>query len=348
MRIDGSLIPVEVAQNFIEFEGQEFSCSFIRDISERKANETKIKESESYYRSLHDNISDLIFILDVSSDNRFRFAGLNPAEEKVIGKKSAEVKGKYLEEIFPSEITKKISKNYIECCSRGEVIDYDEDVELGDGLKHFYTRLIPVKNQQGKVSRIIGITQDVTEQRKAELKIKNALQEVKRLKSQLEDENVYLQEEIKLLNNFDEIITQSPKMKKVLKMVEQVSNTDSTVLILGETGTGKELIARAVHNISKRAKRPLVKVNCASLHSELIESELFGHEKEPLQALMRKKLVASSWLMAAVFSWMKSANCLLICRPKFCVSFRKENLNAWVTQKPLRLMCAFWPQRTET
>ncbi len=290
MRIDGSLIPVEVAQNFIEFEGQEFSCSFIRDISERKANETKIKESESYYRSLHDNISDLIFILDVSSDNRFRFAGLNPAEEKVIGKKSAEVKGKYLEEIFPSEITKKISNNYIKCCSRGEIIDYDEDVELGDGLKHFYTRLIPVKNQQGKVSRIIGITQDVTEQRKAELKIKNALQEVERLKSQLEDENVYLQEEIKLLNNFDEIITQSPKMKKVLKMVEQVSNTDSTVLILGETGTGKELIARAVHNISKRAKRPLVKVNCASLHSELIESELFGHEKGAFTGAYEKKI----------------------------------------------------------
>ena len=290
MNADKQMIPVEVSQNFIEFEGVEYSCSFIRDISERKAAENQIKESEAYYRSLHDNISDLIFILDVTEDCRFKFAGLNPAEEKVLGLKSEGVKGKYIDDIFPAEIFNYIKPNYEKCCKLAEIFAYEEDVTLQDRQKYFFTRLIPIKGEEGKVVRIIGITQDITERKIAEKEIKAALAEVKRLKDQLQDENTYLQQEIKLLNNFDEIITQSPKLKKVLKQVELVSNTDSTVLILGESGTGKELITRAIHNISNRCERPLVKVNCASLHSELIESELFGHEKGAFTGAFEKKI----------------------------------------------------------
>ena len=119
------------------------------------------------------------------------------------------------------------------------------------------------------------------EQRVAErtAALQQALEEVEQLKNRLQAENVYLQEEIKLNHNFEEIIGRSATMKKVLRKVEQVAATDATVLILGETGTGKELIARAIHNLSPRANRPLVKVNCAALPANLIESELFGHEK---------------------------------------------------------------------
>jgi formate hydrogenlyase transcriptional activator len=105
------------------------------------------------------------------------------------------------------------------------------------------------------------------------------LREIEDLKQRLENENIYLREEIKLQHEHEEIVGRSEKMKKVLSQVEQVAGTDSTVLIQGETGTGKELLARAIHHLSSRKDRPLVTVNCASLPPTLIESELFGREK---------------------------------------------------------------------
>ena len=129
------------------------------------------------------------------------------------------------------------------------------------------------------------------EQRVAErtAELKEALEEVEELKDRLQEENTYLQQEIKLSHNFEEIITQSPNFGKVLEQVEQVATTDATVLILGETGTGKELLARAVHSVSKRKDRPLVKVNCAALPANLIESELFGHEKGAFTGALARK-----------------------------------------------------------
>lgn len=103
--------------------------------------------------------------------------------------------------------------------------------------------------------------------------------ELERLKNRLQEENVYMREEIKLQHSFKEIISRSNAYQQVLNQVEQVAATDATVLILGETGTGKELVARAIHTISTRQDRPLIKVNCAALPMTLIESELFGHEK---------------------------------------------------------------------
>jgi formate hydrogenlyase transcriptional activator len=108
--------------------------------------------------------------------------------------------------------------------------------------------------------------------------------------ARLKAENKYLQDEIKLNYNFEEIISKSKLFHKVLQQVERVASTDATVLILGESGTGKELLARAVHNISNRSKRPLVKVNCATLPANLIESELFGHEKGAFTGAMDRKI----------------------------------------------------------
>jgi chemotaxis protein methyltransferase CheR len=106
-----------------------------------------------------------------------------------------------------------------------------------------------------------------------------ALEEIKQLKDQLEAERAYLQEEIRLEFNHENIIGQSNEIKYVFYKVEQIADTDTNVLVLGETGTGKELVARAIHGLSQRKDRALVKMNCAALPSNLIESELFGHEK---------------------------------------------------------------------
>jgi formate hydrogenlyase transcriptional activator len=106
-----------------------------------------------------------------------------------------------------------------------------------------------------------------------------AFQQVKALKDRLEQEKNYLAEEIKAVYNFNEIIGSSPLILEVFKNVGQVAKTDVTVLIYGETGTGKELVARALHHLSPRKTQPLIKINCASLPAQLIESELFGHEK---------------------------------------------------------------------
>ena len=117
------------------------------------------------------------------------------------------------------------------------------------------------------------------EAEKGKQKAETALSEIKKLKDQLEAERAYLQEEIKLEYNHEKIIGQSDGLKYVLYKVEQIAGSDTTVLVLGETGTGKELVARAIHDLSPRKNRALIKVNCATLPSNLIESELFGHEK---------------------------------------------------------------------
>ena len=123
-----------------------------------------------------------------------------------------------------------------------------------------------------------------------EEQLKEQLDEIKVLKERLERENIYLQEEVRLLVEHTDIVGQSVAMKKVLTQAEQVAQTDSTVLLLGETGTGKELLARAIHSMSLRKDRPLVTVNCASLPPTLIESELFGRERGAYTGALTKMI----------------------------------------------------------
>jgi formate hydrogenlyase transcriptional activator len=117
-----------------------------------------------------------------------------------------------------------------------------------------------------------------------------AYEEIVELKARAEKENVYLQEEIRTEHNFEEIVGNSPPLMTVLRKVEQVAPTDSTVLIYGETGTGKELIARAIHDRSSRKNRPLVKVNCSAISAGLVESELFGHMKGAFTGAFEKRV----------------------------------------------------------
>lgn len=123
------------------------------------------------------------------------------------------------------------------------------------------------------------LKEEVAERKRTEAALRQAVDELERLKNRLSAENTYLQEEIKTEYNFEEIVGSSPPMQQVFSHIQQVADTDTTVLITGETGTGKELVARALHNHSRRKDSALIKVNCAALPENLIENELFGHEK---------------------------------------------------------------------
>ena len=135
----------------------------------------------------------------------------------------------------------------------------------------------PERNQYSEAN--VEILQEMANQIALAVANMQSYEEIVELKARLEKENVYLQEEIRTEHNFEEIIGNSPALLAVLRKVEQVAPTDSTVLIYGETGTGKELIARAIHDRSARKNRPLLKVNCSAISAGLVESELFGHVK---------------------------------------------------------------------
>jgi predicted ATPase/transcriptional regulator with GAF, ATPase, and Fis domain len=140
-------------------------------------------------------------------------------------------------------------------------------------------------------ARLYGDMKSEVERRTAaERALRDALAEVEALKNRLEAENVYLQEEIRTQHNFNEIVGNSPVLLDALRKVERVAPTDSTVLIVGETGSGKELFARAVHSRSRRSTRPLVKVNCGAIAPGLVESELFGHVKGAFTGAIEKRV----------------------------------------------------------
>jgi chemotaxis protein methyltransferase CheR len=157
-------------------------------------------------------------------------------------------------------------------------VEYRLRTKSGDYL-WFLARGQAIWNTEGKAIRMSGSIQDITERKQAELNLQVAVSEIKGLKDRLEAERAYLQEEIKSEYNYENIIGQSNALNYVFYKVEQIASSDTTVLVLGETGTGKELVARAIHGLSPRKDRALVKVNCATLPANLIESELFGHEK---------------------------------------------------------------------
>ena len=137
---------------------------------------------------------------------------------------------------------------------------------------------MPIKDADGNVIQILESSTDITERKEIETARDQAMQELEAMKSQLEDENLQLKEELLLNKDFEEIVGQSNAILYVLERVKQVAETDATVLIQGETGVGKELIAGAIHRAGPRAGKPFIRLNCAALAPSLIESELFGHE----------------------------------------------------------------------
>lgn len=299
---NGTEIPVEIFVNYVEFEGSSYNISFVLNISERKRKEKLLRSvskatateiGQDYFKSLVQNIADalgikLVLVTECTDLSKTKLRTL------------AFIKGDELSENIEYETNGTPCRLIMNSGSPFyQSKDVHKDFQNEAGIEGYLG--IPIRSSGGEIvghiamldEKPLNITAEEQEilklfaeraggeiERKvANEKLIGALEEVELLKDRLEAENTYLQDEIKLEHNFDEIITQSGRFKKILNELEQVAKTDASVLILGESGTGKELLARAIHNISLRNERTLVKINCAALPANLIESELFGHEK---------------------------------------------------------------------
>jgi formate hydrogenlyase transcriptional activator len=235
----------------------------------------KLKESEQRYRDLFDEAP--IAYVNEGLDSKFIKA--NSAALKILGIKPEEVESMYGKTLVADnpENQKRLQEAFASIQRGEDTHGVVLELKRKDNGQPVWIQWYSKPDPGGKSTRTMFI--DITAQVLLE-------QEKQRLQAQ----NQYLQEEIKLTYNFEEIISKSNTFQKVLRQIEQVAATDATVLILGESGTGKELIARAIHNISNRSKKPLVKVNCATLPANLIESELFGHEKGAFTGALDKKI----------------------------------------------------------
>lgn len=174
-----------------------------------------------------------------------------------------------------------------------DTADFDVEYRIllpDSSIKHIHSLAHPVFNEFGDLTEYVGTVIDTTERHQARAALEKAFEEIQILKDRLYHENVALREEIDRTWMFEEMVGSSRTLKSVLSRVAKVAPMDSTVLISGETGTGKELIARAIHKRSKRAGRPFVGFNCAGIPSSLIASELFGHEKGAFTGAQQRRI----------------------------------------------------------
>jgi len=260
----------------------------------------ELEELQKHHELILQSAGEGIYGLDSRGHTTF----VNEAAARMVGWKLEELLGKSQHAVIHH--TKKDGSPYearhcpiYAAFKDGHVHHIDNEVFWRKDGSSFPVEYIstPIKNEKGELLGAVVSFKDISKRKQAEEALKKAntnleqaLKEVEKLKAQLEEENKYLQQELKLTHNFEEIISQSKVFKKVLAQIEQVASTDASVLILGESGTGKELIARAVHNHSLRKDRTLVKVNCAALPATLIESELFGHEKGAFTGALALKI----------------------------------------------------------
>ena len=261
-------------------------CVF-EDISERKKAEAKLRESEQRYRDLFDNAPDIFYSLDISTR---RFIQCNKAMEQKTGYTNDEIVGRHFFEIYHPDCHAHIEEAFDTFLKTGEVTNVELQLRRADGRTiDVSANVSAVRDAGGRILYSRTVLRDITERKQTDQKLLRALAEIEELKNRLQAENIYLREEIKSSHDFEEIVGESPSLKKAFRRVDQVASSNTTVLILGETGTGKELIARAVHNRSSRKERPLIRVNCAALPDTLIESELFGHEKGAFTGAINKR-----------------------------------------------------------
>lgn len=232
--------------------------------------EAALHASEERNRAILNAIPDIMFL----QDREGTYLDYHVHNKELLLAPPSEFLGKNQSEVLPPELAEQFSRGFADVFQSEEPILLEYTIPISQGLRTFEASMV-----QCDGDKVLTIVRDITERREAEQSLKKALDEVQRLKEQLQEENVYLQEEIRVASNFGEIIGSSESLRRVLQQAEQVAPLDTTVTILGETGTGKELLAHAIHRLSSRRNRPLVKVNCAALPGPLIESELFGHEK---------------------------------------------------------------------
>ncbi|NYF50579.1 sigma 54-interacting transcriptional regulator [Tunturiibacter gelidoferens] len=290
---DGSIKHVRVVARVIRGDEPEDLqiVGAVTDVTEAKRAQDALRRSEGYLADAQRLTRTGSWAYDVAtrrgihwSQENFRLLGFDPKE-------GVPPHDKFFQRIHPDD-----QENYSNAFESAITHQQpDLDLEYRVVLPNGETRYVhsvghPVFDNSGNFSEYIGTAMDVTEQHNARAALETAFQEIQTLKDQLYKENIALREEIVQTSMFEEIVGESPALRAVLARVTKVAPTDSTVLITGETGTGKELIARAIHKRSQRSARAFVSVNCAAIPASLISSELFGHEKGAFTGAMQRRL----------------------------------------------------------
>jgi formate hydrogenlyase transcriptional activator len=253
--------------------------NLVTDIDDRKRAEDelgkafeKIAKSEAELRTIIDAIPQLIVAIGI--DGTFLFA--NRAVLEYTGLTNEEVRSERFYEVFHREDSERLRDQREAAISRGVPFEYERRVRRRDGqYRWFLVQYNPLRDERGGIIRWYATATDIDDRKQAE--------------ERAQQENVALREQIDQAFMFEEIVGSSPALKTVLSSIVKVAPTDTTVLITGETGTGKELIARAIHKGSQRASQPFIAVNCASIPASLIASELFGHEKGAFTGALQRR-----------------------------------------------------------
>src|SRR5467141_2610219 len=244
------------------------------DIENLKQTEEKLREDERELRRITDAIPQTIVVLDPSGAPMYA----NQAALDYTGLTAEDVTSpRFRERIFHPEDLDRLRDQRKAALSRAVPFEVEQRARRKDGqYRWFLIHYNPFRNEQGQVIRWYATGTDIDDRVRAEERTRN--------------ENLALREQIDRDSMFEDIVGSSEALRKVLRQVDKVAASDSTVLILGETGTGKELIARAIHKRSKRADRAFIGVNCAAIPPSLIASELFGHEKGAFTGATQRRM----------------------------------------------------------
>jgi len=244
------------------------------DIEDRKRTEEKIREDEREIRRITDAIPQTIMVLDPSGVPAYANQALLDYTGLTI---DDVISTDFRARIFHPEDLERLQEERQASLLRGLPFEIEQRALRNDGrYRWFFIQFNPLRDEHGEIIRWYATGTDIDDRKRREERTQN--------------ENVALREEIERSSMFEEIVGSSEGLRQVLTQVSKVAPTDSTVLILGETGTGKELIARAIHNLSKRSTRAFIGVNCAAIPPALVTSELFGHEKGSFTGAFQRRL----------------------------------------------------------
>ncbi len=258
----------------------------LTDIDDRKRAEDCLRSNEQSLRLIVDSIPGFVATLSAGGEIEL----VNRQLLEYFGTTTEELKNWATSDMIHPDDLPRMSEAWKRAIETGQPLELENRSRRADGVyRWFQVRWLPQRDADGRIVRWYSLGTDIDERKRAEDGLEKAFEEIKRLKDRLHDENVVLRDHIDQVLMFEEIVGSSPALKAVLSSIVKVAPTDSTVLITGETGTGKELIARAIHKGSKRAGQAFISVNCAAIPPSLIASELFGHEKGAFTGALQQR-----------------------------------------------------------